>query len=83
MLTRADVSVYVVYLQRQQPDMTTFQHIKMLSMVVIRVQTDVERLRYRSKYMFLSCDGLCLQKGGDHKSRSEGHSYSTKIVVEN
>ena len=40
LLTRADIVVYVVYLQRQQPENTTYRHIKILNLVVRRLQAE-------------------------------------------
>ena len=47
LLTRADVSVYVVYLQRLSEKNTTWRHIKMLNTVIKRLQTHLVKLTYR------------------------------------
>ena len=46
LLTRADIQVHVVFLQRVQEEGTQFRHIKMLNMLVKTLQQKPLSLRY-------------------------------------
>ena len=46
LLTRTDISVYVVHLQRQTETTTNYHHIRMLNILVQRLQKSPQVIRY-------------------------------------
>ena len=78
LLTRADVSVYVVYLQRQSEKTTTFKHIKMLSIVINRIRTDPVSLTY--KYLGKETYFLVFSDAAFKKEESTGHALKGTLI---
>ena len=79
LLTRTDVSVYVVFLQRACEDSTTFGHIKMLNIVVKRLQTHPQSLTYEylgEQTMFLVTTDAAFKKEED-----TGHALKGTIIL--
>jgi len=79
LLTRTDVSVYVVYLQRQQAETTTYHHVKMLNMVVIRLQTHAERIHFG--YLGHETCFLVLTDAAFKKEETTGHALKGTLIL--
>ena len=79
LLTRADISVYVVFLQRQQEGTTTFYHVKVLNTVVKRLQTHPLSLRYA--HLGLETEFLVLTDAAFKKEEDTGHALKGTLIL--
>ena len=79
LLTRADVSVYVVYLQRLSEKNTTWRHVKMLNTVIKRLQSKPVKLEYRKlgpETYFLVFSDAAFKKEED-----TGHALKGTLIL--
>jgi hypothetical protein len=79
LLTRGDVSVYIVALQRCQEADTTWQHVKILNQVVRRLQGKPVVLRY--EYLGPETCFLVFTDAAFKKEESTGHALKGTAVV--
>ena len=79
LLTRADVSVYVVFLQRQQETTTNFGHIKMVNLIVKRLQEHPEKLHYG--YLGPNTTFLVVTDAAFKKEDDTGHALKGTIIL--
>ena len=79
LLTRADVSVYVVALQRTTEENTTWEHVKALNQVVVYLQSNPQK----TVYSHLG-DETCFAAFSDaafKKEESTGHALKGTVMV--
>ena len=79
LLTRADVAVYVVALQRRQPENTTYAHIKAINAVVVRLQTCPVALTYKKLGAVTSF--ITISDSAFKKEDDTGHAVKGVIIL--
>jgi hypothetical protein len=78
-LTRTDISVYVVFLQRQTETTTNYGHIRMLNTLVHRLQKSPQVLRY--EYLGANTKFLVLTDSAFKKEEQTGHSLKGTLLL--
>ena len=79
LLTRADISVYVVFLQRQTEKTTNFRHVKMLNIVIHRIQSDPVAITYR--YLGKETYFLVFSDAAFKKEETTGHALKGTLIL--
>ena len=79
LLTRADVTVYVVALQRLQEAQVTWRHVKALNVIVRRMQSRPKSLTYR--YLGPHTQFVVYTDAAFKKEETTGHALKGKAIV--
>ena len=79
LLTRADISVYVVFLQRQTETTTNYHHIRMLNILVNRLQKTPQVLRY--EHLGTHTKFLVIPDSVFKKEEQTGHSLKGTLLL--
>ena len=79
LLTRTDIAVYVVYLQRQLETTTNYRHIHMLNLVVKRLQSTPQVLKYEC--LGPSTKFLVITDSAFKKEEQTGHSLKGTLLL--
>ena len=79
LLTRTDIAVYVVFLQRQLETTTTYRHIAMLNILVKRLHSSPQVLQY--EYLGPTTKFLVITDSAFKKEELIGHSLKGTLLL--